>query len=177
MARPVRAVFLRCRNCFLDPRQPHLHNTQVRGAGVPPVADGRSSLSRTSRLRAGTAACPPSVCRWARARGRREARRHRQAQPPPAPRRPPVPPGRRVPQPLRGEDRVREDLRPQRGRRRAGPRFHLPGEIIGLDAILENRHGCSAKVLETSAVCELPFDRLEELAATGAQPAAPACTG
>ena len=44
--------------------------------------------------------------------------------------------------------------------------FHLPGEIIGLDAILENRHGCSAKVLETSAVCELPFDRLEELAAS-----------
>jgi CRP/FNR family transcriptional regulator len=43
--------------------------------------------------------------------------------------------------------------------------FHLPGEIIGLDAILNNRHGCSAKVLETSAVCELPFDRLEDLAA------------
>jgi CRP/FNR family transcriptional regulator len=44
--------------------------------------------------------------------------------------------------------------------------FHLPGEIIGLDAISHNRHGCSAKVLETSAVCELPFERLEELAAT-----------
>jgi len=41
--------------------------------------------------------------------------------------------------------------------------FHLPGEIIGLDAIQNEEHGCSAKVLETSAVCEVPFDRLEEL--------------
>ena len=42
--------------------------------------------------------------------------------------------------------------------------FHLPGEILGLDAIQAARHGCSARILETSAVCELPFDRLEELA-------------
>ncbi|MEJ2576468.1 MAG: fumarate/nitrate reduction transcriptional regulator Fnr [Gammaproteobacteria bacterium] len=42
--------------------------------------------------------------------------------------------------------------------------FHLPGEILGLDAIQTNRHGCSARVLETSAICELPFDRLEDLA-------------
>lgn len=41
--------------------------------------------------------------------------------------------------------------------------FHLPGEIIGLDAIQFEQHGCSAKILETSAVCEVPFDRLEEL--------------
>jgi CRP/FNR family transcriptional regulator len=41
--------------------------------------------------------------------------------------------------------------------------FHLPGEIIGLDAIQYEEHGCSAKVLETTAVCEVPFDRLEEL--------------
>lgn len=41
--------------------------------------------------------------------------------------------------------------------------FHLPGEIIGLDAIQTNRHGCSARVLETTAVCELPFERLTEL--------------
>jgi len=44
--------------------------------------------------------------------------------------------------------------------------FHLPGEIIGLDAIDEDRHRCSAKVLETSAVCELPFNQLGELTAT-----------
>lgn len=42
--------------------------------------------------------------------------------------------------------------------------FHLPGEIIGLDAIQTDRHGCSAKVLETSAICELPFNNLEGLA-------------
>jgi CRP/FNR family transcriptional regulator, anaerobic regulatory protein len=41
--------------------------------------------------------------------------------------------------------------------------FHLPGEIIGLDAIDSEVHACSARVLETSAICELPFDRLEEL--------------
>jgi CRP/FNR family transcriptional regulator len=41
--------------------------------------------------------------------------------------------------------------------------FHLPGEIIGLDAIEKDEHACSAKVLETSAICEVPFARLEEL--------------
>ena len=41
--------------------------------------------------------------------------------------------------------------------------FHLPGEIIGLDAIEREAHACSAKVLETSAICEIPFARLEEL--------------
>lgn len=42
--------------------------------------------------------------------------------------------------------------------------FHLPGELIGLDAIQGERHRCSARVLETSSVCELPFHRLEDLA-------------
>lgn len=41
--------------------------------------------------------------------------------------------------------------------------FHLPGEIIGLDAIEREFHLCSARVLETAAVCEVPFSRLEEL--------------
>ena len=36
-------------------------------------------------------------------------------------------------------------------------------EVIGLDAIMDEQHNCSAKVLETSAVCELPFNQLEEL--------------
>jgi CRP/FNR family transcriptional regulator len=44
--------------------------------------------------------------------------------------------------------------------------FHLPGEIIGLDAIDQDVHACSAKVLETSAICEVPFQRFEELAAS-----------
>lgn len=44
--------------------------------------------------------------------------------------------------------------------------FHLPGEIIGLDAIDKSTHACSAKVLETSAICEIPFLRFEELAAS-----------
>jgi CRP/FNR family transcriptional regulator len=44
--------------------------------------------------------------------------------------------------------------------------FHLPGEIIGLDAIDKACHACSAKVLETSAICEVPFQRFEELAAS-----------
>lgn len=44
--------------------------------------------------------------------------------------------------------------------------FHLPGEIIGLDAIEKEAHACSAKVLETSAICEVPFSRFEELSST-----------
>ena len=42
--------------------------------------------------------------------------------------------------------------------------FSLPGELLGLDAISEERHVCSAKALETSSVCKIPFDRLEALA-------------
>lgn len=44
--------------------------------------------------------------------------------------------------------------------------FHLPGEMIGLDAIETGFHHCSAKILETTAVCEIPFNRLEELSST-----------
>ena len=42
--------------------------------------------------------------------------------------------------------------------------FHLPGELIGLSGIEKSRHSCSAKVLETSSFCEVPFDSLESLA-------------
>jgi CRP/FNR family transcriptional regulator len=42
--------------------------------------------------------------------------------------------------------------------------FHLPGELIGLDAIATGAHPCGAKALETATVCELPFTQLEELA-------------
>lgn len=41
--------------------------------------------------------------------------------------------------------------------------FHLPGELVGLDAIADNCHPVAAKALETTSVCEIPFDRLDEL--------------
>lgn len=43
--------------------------------------------------------------------------------------------------------------------------FHLPGEIIGIDGLASNIHSNSAIALETSAICEIPFTRLEELSA------------
>lgn len=43
--------------------------------------------------------------------------------------------------------------------------FYLPGELIGLEAIGNERHSTAAKALETSSVCEIPFHRLEELSA------------
>jgi CRP/FNR family transcriptional regulator len=42
--------------------------------------------------------------------------------------------------------------------------FHLPGEIVGLDAIAAGRHQCSAEALEHSSACEVPFDKLEAIA-------------
>ena len=41
--------------------------------------------------------------------------------------------------------------------------FYFPGEVLGLDGISQNIYTCSAKALETAAVCEIPFERLEEL--------------
>ncbi len=41
--------------------------------------------------------------------------------------------------------------------------FHYPGDIIGLDAIHAGQHACTAECLEHTSVCELPFDRLEEV--------------
>lgn len=43
--------------------------------------------------------------------------------------------------------------------------FHLPGELVGLDAITTESHNCTARALETTSVCEIPFNRLEELGA------------
>lgn len=42
--------------------------------------------------------------------------------------------------------------------------FHLPGEIMGLDAIASGRHECSAEALDKSSACEVPYDKLEEVA-------------
>ncbi|WP_404368651.1 fumarate/nitrate reduction transcriptional regulator Fnr [Marinobacter sp.] len=41
--------------------------------------------------------------------------------------------------------------------------FFLPGEIMGLDSISDDRYACSAFVLERTSVCELPISHLEEL--------------
>lgn len=41
--------------------------------------------------------------------------------------------------------------------------FYLPGEVLGFDGIGTHIHGCNVVALETSSVCEMPFDRLEEL--------------
>lgn len=42
--------------------------------------------------------------------------------------------------------------------------FHLPGEILGFDAISEGSHPSAAAALETTSVCEIPFERLHALA-------------
>ena len=42
--------------------------------------------------------------------------------------------------------------------------FHLPGEIMGLDAIASGRHECSAEALMKSSACEVPYERLEQIA-------------
>ncbi|MCO6412857.1 MAG: fumarate/nitrate reduction transcriptional regulator Fnr [Thiogranum sp.] len=41
--------------------------------------------------------------------------------------------------------------------------FHLPGELVGLDAIADGRHPLAAKALETTSLCEIPFADLEAL--------------
>jgi CRP/FNR family transcriptional regulator len=44
--------------------------------------------------------------------------------------------------------------------------FHLPGELLGLEAISGGRHGYSAVALEDSEVCAIPFAPLEQMAMT-----------
>jgi CRP/FNR family transcriptional regulator len=41
--------------------------------------------------------------------------------------------------------------------------FYLPGEILGMDGLDTNEYSNSAIVLETSSICEIPFNKLEEL--------------
>ena len=41
--------------------------------------------------------------------------------------------------------------------------FHMAGELLGMDAISTDQHNCNAVALEDSEVCEVPFNRLEEL--------------
>jgi CRP/FNR family transcriptional regulator, anaerobic regulatory protein len=44
--------------------------------------------------------------------------------------------------------------------------FTLPGELLGLDGMEDGNYASNALVLETSSICELPFNRLEELCQT-----------
>lgn len=41
--------------------------------------------------------------------------------------------------------------------------FYFPGEFIGLDAIHMDSYQSKAVALESSSVCELPFDNLQDL--------------
>lgn len=41
--------------------------------------------------------------------------------------------------------------------------LYLPGELLGLDAIHDDRHPCSAIALETTSLCEIPFHSLEDI--------------
>jgi CRP/FNR family transcriptional regulator len=44
--------------------------------------------------------------------------------------------------------------------------FTLPGEMVGLDGMCDGTYASSSVVLETASVCELPYDRLEDLCHT-----------
>lgn len=44
--------------------------------------------------------------------------------------------------------------------------FHLPSEFVGLSGMDTELYPISAIALETTSICEIPFDRLDELSAT-----------
>lgn len=41
--------------------------------------------------------------------------------------------------------------------------FHMPSELVGLSGMDTETYPVSARALETTSVCEIPFDRLDEL--------------
>lgn len=43
--------------------------------------------------------------------------------------------------------------------------FHLPGELIGLDALGSGHHRCESVALTAANVCEVPYDQLSQVAA------------
>lgn len=43
--------------------------------------------------------------------------------------------------------------------------FHLPGELIGLDAMGSGRHRCEAVALTSAMVCQVPYEQLNKVAA------------
>ena len=44
--------------------------------------------------------------------------------------------------------------------------FYFPGEVLGMDGIGQNQHASSAVAMETSSVCQIPFNYLGELSQT-----------
>jgi CRP/FNR family transcriptional regulator len=44
--------------------------------------------------------------------------------------------------------------------------FHLPGELVGVDAFDDGRHSCTAAALESTSVCRVPIEALNTLATT-----------
>lgn len=42
--------------------------------------------------------------------------------------------------------------------------FHVPGELLGLNALDENRHNCEAVALEPTSVCEISVNCFKDLA-------------
>lgn len=44
--------------------------------------------------------------------------------------------------------------------------FHLPGELVGLDAISTDEHPCAAITLETTSLCPIPFTQLQALSSS-----------
>lgn len=44
--------------------------------------------------------------------------------------------------------------------------FHFAGEVIGLDAVAHGTHRGFAVAMETTMVCSIPFDQLEQLSGT-----------
>jgi len=41
--------------------------------------------------------------------------------------------------------------------------FHLPGELVGIDALANDVHLCTAEALERTSICELPYDQLQRV--------------
>ncbi len=41
--------------------------------------------------------------------------------------------------------------------------FHLAGDLVGFDAINDNEHLSFAQALETSMICEIPYETLDDL--------------
>jgi CRP/FNR family transcriptional regulator, anaerobic regulatory protein len=41
--------------------------------------------------------------------------------------------------------------------------FYFPGEILGFDAVEDHKHTCSAVALETSTVCSIPYEKINEV--------------
>jgi CRP/FNR family transcriptional regulator len=42
--------------------------------------------------------------------------------------------------------------------------FYLAGELLGIDAISNDRHPCSAEAVEPTEICEIPYHDLEAVA-------------